>query len=321
MTTPQDAALLTMPPMASTPGDASEFAGKSVSQGRQALTRFLRDPVAMAALIFFVAVVVVSFVAPAFYKWKFDKIDARKDSSGNYIALSLHPGQLGHPLGTDGTGFDLLSRMMRGTQRDFIIVVISTALTLLVGIAIGSVAGYFGKIADNLLMRFVDVMLCVPVLVILIVVASNFPSMGATGLAVLLGFFGWMGLARLVRAQFLSLKEREFVEAAHAMGASNFRIIFRHLIPNTLSTILVFGTLFAAVSIVAETSLTYLGYGVHPPDTSLGLLISDGVDAADTRGWLFYYPGILILLLVLSVNLIGEGIRNAFDPRHNRVRD
>jgi peptide/nickel transport system permease protein len=311
----------TIVPPTGSDGESGGFAGVSQSQGRQALKRFLRSPVPMTALVFFVAVVLISFIAPYFYRWKFNRIDARRDSHGHYIALSLHPGQLGHPLGTDGTGFDLLAQMMRGTQRDFIIVVLSTVIALVIGITVGALAGYYSTFVDNLLMRFVDVMLCVPVLVILIIVSSNYPSLNAYGLGILLGGFGWMGLARLVRAQFLALKEREFVEAAHAMGASNRRIIFRHLIPNALSTILVFGTLFAAVSIVAETSLTYLGYGVHTPDTSLGLLISKGVDAAETRPWLFYYPGILILLLVLAVNLIGEGIRNAFDPRHNRVRD
>jgi peptide/nickel transport system permease protein len=319
--TTQESTLQAAAPGTGGGGLDDEFGTESLSQGRQALRRFVHSPVSMTALIFFVGVVVASYVAPAFYKWKFDAIDPRKDSHGNYIALSLSPGQLGHPLGTDGSGFDLLARMMRGTQRDFVIVVISTAIALFIGILIGSVAGYFGKIADNVLMRFVDIMLCVPVLVILIIVASRYPSLQATGLAILLGLFSWMGLSRLVRAQFLALREREYIEAAHAMGASNFRIILRHLIPNSLSTILVFATLYAAVSIIAETSLTYLGYGVHPPDTSLGLLISQGVDAAQTRPWLFYYPGILILLLVLAVNLIGEGIRNAFDPRHTRVRD
>jgi peptide/nickel transport system permease protein len=303
------------------PSGQDEFAGKSISQGRQALRRFLHSPMPMAATIFFLLVVAFCFIYPSFYRWKYNAIDSRKNAQGNYIALSLHPGDKGHPLGTDGTGFDLLARMMHGTQRDVVIVVVSTALALMIGITVGSIAGYFSAFVDNLVMRFVDVMLCVPVLVILIIVASRFEGMNATGLAVLLGCFGWMGLSRLVRAQFLALREREFVEAAHAMGASNFRIIFRHMIPNALSSILVFATIFAAVSIIAETSLTYLGFGVHPPDTSLGLLISQGVDAAQTRPWLFYYPGILILLLVLAVNMIGEGIRNAFDPKHTRVRD
>jgi peptide/nickel transport system permease protein len=319
MTSQLDSAVL--PPPGADAESGGFASGASQSQAKQALKRFVRSPVPMTALVFFVVVVLIAFIAPYFYRWKFNRIDSRRDSAGHYIALSAHPGQLGHPLGTDGTGFDLLAQMMRGTQRDFIIVVLATSIALVIGITVGALAGYYSAFVDNLLMRFVDVMLCVPVLVILIIVSSNYPGMNAIGLGVMLGLFGWMGLARLVRAQFLALREREFVEAAHAMGASNSRIIFRHLIPNALSTILVFGTLFAAVSIVAETSLTYLGYGVHTPDTSLGLLISNGVDAAETRPWLFYYPGILILLLVLAVNLIGEGIRNAFDPRHNRVRD
>jgi peptide/nickel transport system permease protein len=305
-------------------GTAGEFdAGPSRSQSREALRRFAHSPVAMIALVVFVGIVLFSYIGPFFYKWKFDEIDSHRDAKGHYDHLSLHPGQFGHPLGTDGTGYDLLARMMRGTQRDFVIVIVSTAIALAIGILIGSVAGYFGNVTDNVMMRFVDVMLAIPSLVILIVVSNRFRSIsgGAAGLAVLLGFFGWMGLSRLVRAQFLALKEREFIEAANAMGASTSRIIFKHLIPNSLSTILVFGTLSAAVAIIAETSLTYLGYGVHPPDTSLGLLVSQGVDAAETRPWLFYYPGLLILVIVLAVNLIGDGIRNAFDPKHNRVRD
>jgi ABC-type dipeptide/oligopeptide/nickel transport system permease subunit len=322
MTSQQDTtALRATGASGSGPADVDEFGAKSLSQGRQALRRFLHSPTSMVSLIFFLAIVGIAFIAPYFYKWKYNVPDVQLDKNSNNIAQNVKPGTLGHILGTDENGYDLLARMMRGTQRDIIIVLISTALALLIGITVGSIAGYFGKSIGYLLMWFVDVMLCVPVLVILIIVASRYPSLGATGLAILLGLFGWMGLSRLVRAQFLALREREFVEASHAMGASNFRIIFRHLIPNSLSSILVFGTLFAAVSIVAETSLTFLGFGVHPPDTSLGLLISNGVDAAETRPWLFYYPGILILLLVLSVNLIGEGIRNAFDPRNNRVRD
>jgi ABC-type dipeptide/oligopeptide/nickel transport system permease subunit len=293
--------------------DTDEFGAKSRSQGRLALRRFAHSWVAMGSLIVFVGVVLFCYIYPHFYRWNYADPDLK--------AQSVHPGQQGHILGTDGTGFDLLAQIMRGTQRDFIIVVVATTIAVTIGVLLGALAGYFGTILDNTLMRFVDVMLSVPALVILIIVANRFRGLGAFGLAVLLGLFGWMGLSRLMRAQFLGLKEREFVEASHAMGASNLRIIMRHMIPNVLSTILVFGTLFAAVSIIAETSLTFLGYGVHPPDTSLGLLISKGVDAVETRPWLFYYPGILILVIVLSVNLIGEGIRNAFDPRHTRVRD
>lgn len=297
-------------------GDA-EFGTPSRSQGRQAVRRFTRSPMSMAALVLFTAIILFAYIAPYFYKWKYNIADLRP------AARSAHPGHAGHLLGTDAIGFDLLAQLMRGTQRDFIIMIISGVIAITLGIVVGAAAGYYGAGVDNVLMRLVDVMLTVPSLVILIIVCNRFPGTAGTapGIGVLFGLFGWMGLSRLVRAQFLALKEREFVEAAHAMGASNLRIIFRHLIPNTIGTIFVFGTLFAATSIVVETSLTYLGYAIHVPDTSLGLLISTGVGAADTRPWLFYYPGILIVIIVLAVNLIGEGLRNALDPRHNRVRD
>lgn len=301
------------------PAEHDDMSGKSKSQGRQALERFLHSPMSMTGLIIFVVIVATSYIAPIFYEFQFNITDPKLDPKH----LSIGPGVKGHLLGTDDTGFDVLARLFRGTQRDFIMMLISTGIALFVGIVIGSLAGYYGKLVDNILMRFVDVMLTVPALVILILICGRYKDLSghAWGIGVMFGLFGWMGLSRLVRAQFLSLKEREFVEAARAMGASDFRIIFRHMIPNTLSTILVFGTIFAATSIVVETSITYLGYGVQPPDTSLGLLVSRGVDAAETRPWLFYYPGILIVLIVLSVNLVGEGIRNAFDPRNNRVRD
>lgn len=296
-----------------TPDD--EFASASKSQLRQAYDRFTHSWMAMVPLFVLVVIIAGSYIVPYLYKWKYTTPDPK--------ALSVHPLQQGHFLGTNESGLDVFALIMRGTQRDVLMIIISTSIALVVGVFVGALAGYYGKFVDNLLMRFVDIMLTVPYLVILILVCARYPHTAgkAWGIAILFGVFGWMGLSRLVRAQFLSLKEREFVEAAHAMGASNSRIIMRHLIPNSLGTILVFTTLYAAVSIVAETSLTYLGYGVQAPDTSLGLLVSRGVDAVDTRPWLFYYPGLLILVIVLAVNLVGEGVRNAFDPRNNRVRD
>lgn len=292
-----------------------EFSTVSRSQLRMALDRFTHSWLAMVPLFVLVAVILWAYIGPHFYKWKYSEPDP--------TALSVHPGHQGHWIGTQESGLDIYALMMRGTQRDLIMIVISTAIALFLGVLVGALAGYYGKLVDNVLMRFVDIMLTVPYLVILILVCNRYPHTAAkpTGIAILFGVFGWMGLSRLVRAQFLSLKEREFVEAAHAMGASNTRIILRHLIPNSLGTILVFTTLYAAVSIVAETSLTFLGYGVQAPDTSLGLLVSRGVDAVNTRPWLFYYPGLLILVIVLATNMVGEGIRNAFDPRGTRVRD
>lgn len=295
----------------------------SKSQLRLAAGRFVRTPTAIISFVVFVAIILFSYIYPHFYRWDWQVIDSRKNASGHYAYLSVPPGTGGHPLGTDGSGNDLLARMMRGTQREFVVIVVSTAVTVVLGIVFGAIAGYFGSIVDNVVMRFVDIMLSIPALVVLIVVCQHFRtfSNGAAGLALMIGLFGWMGLSRLVRANFLTLREREFIEATHAMGAGTWRIIVRHLIPNSLGTILVFGTLTAAVAVIAETSLTYLGFGVVPPDVSLGRLVSDGVQAEQTRWWLFYPPGLLILVLVLAINLVGDGIRNAFDPKHNRVRD
>ncbi|MBE7196072.1 MAG: ABC transporter permease, partial [Gordonia polyisoprenivorans] len=194
----------------STPELGDEFGAPSKSQGRQAFDRFTHNWLSMTATIVFVFIVVFSYVFPYFYKWKFDEPDLRK------IAESASPGTGGHILGTNENGLDLFALMMRGTQRDFVIMIASTVVALVIGVVIGAVAGYFGPIADNLLMRFVDLMLAVPVLVILIVYGNRHQDLGVLGLGVLLGVFGWMGLSRLVRAQFFSLREKEFVEAARA---------------------------------------------------------------------------------------------------------
>ena len=290
-----------------------EFTVKSRSQGQQIVRRFLHNRIAMAALVVYGVLLLVAFIGPAFYQWTFED----QDSS----ALSVRPGSPGHILGTQDIGKDLLALMMRGVQRSTFICVVFVLVAGTIGVIVGAMAGYFGRFVDNVLMRFVDLILTVPSLIVIIVVASNFPSArSALGVALFIAFFGWMDLARVVRSQFLSLREREFVEAAHALGASNRRIIFKHLIPNSLGTIIVWATLGAATSVIIEASLTYLGFGVSGQDTSLGRLVTDGAAAADTRPWLFYFPGLALLVIVMSINLIGDGIREAFDPSQTRVR-
>jgi ABC-type dipeptide/oligopeptide/nickel transport system permease subunit len=240
----------------------------------------------------------------------------------NVNAQSVPPGTAGYPLGSDEIGRDLMAGLMTGVQRSLFIVLLFVVFAFPLGVLIGAVAGYFGRWVDAVLMRFVDLILTVPLLVVLIVVASNFPgSRTPLGVGIILGLFGWLDLARIVRSQFLSLREKEYVEAAHSLGASNSRIIFKHLIPNALGSLIVWTTLAAATAIILEASLTYLGFGVNDPNaTSLGRLVSDGVQAASTRPWLFYFPGITLLIIVLSINLIGDGIRDAFDPSNRRVR-
>ncbi|WP_222192211.1 ABC transporter permease [Modestobacter italicus] len=291
-----------------------EFTVKARSQRQQIIRRFFRNKVGMTGLVMFVVLLVFGFIGPL--------VDGKTYDAQNSSAQSVPPGTAGYLLGSDAIGRDLLAGLMQGVQRSLFIVLLFVVIAFPLGLLVGALAGYFGKWVDSLLMRFVDLILTVPLLVVLIVVASNFPSSRTPlGVGIILGLFGWLDLARIVRSQFLSLREKEYVEAAHAMGASNARIIFKHLIPNTLGSLIVWTTLAAATAITLEAALTYLGFGVNGANqTSLGRLVSDGVQAASTRPWLFYYPGIALLLIVLAINLIGDGIRDAFDPSNRRVR-
>jgi ABC-type dipeptide/oligopeptide/nickel transport system permease subunit len=295
-------------------GPDREFTIKARSQREQIIRHFLRNKVGMTGLVIFVCLLIFGFIGPILNPKDYSGIDQRYQS--------VPPGSNGYLFGSDAIGRDLLSGIMIGIQRSLLIVVLYVAIALPVGLAIGAIAGYFGKLVDNVLMRIVDLVLTVPLFVVLVVVASNFPSARTPlGVGIILGLFGWMDLSRIMRSQFLSLREKEYVEAAHALGASNSRIIFKHLIPNALGSIIVWTTLAAANAIILEASLTYLGFGVNAPgETSLGRLVSDGVQAANTRPWLFYIPGITLLVIVLAINLIGDGIRDAFDPTNRRVR-
>jgi len=294
-----------------------EFTVEARSQRQQIISRFLHDKLAMTGLVAFIILFAFGFLGPLLYTIDYIKLNASAQS----VPPGTTAGGRFYPLGSDAIGRDLLAGLMLGIQRSALVVLVAVVLALFLGLLVGALAGYFGKWIDNLLMRFVDLILTIPLLVVLLIVASNFENAKtAFGVALILGLFLWLDLSRIVRSQFLSLREREFVEAAHAMGASNWRIITRHLIPNSLGTIIVWTTLAAAGAILAEASLTYLGFGVGPEDTSLGRLISDGVQAARTRPWLFYFPGLIFLVIVLCINLIGDGLRDAFDPSNKRVR-
>lgn len=291
-----------------------EFTVKARSQRQQIFGRFLRNKVGMTGLVIFLLLLAFGFLGPLVTG--VDYADQDRDFQ------SVPPGTAGYLLGSDAIGRDLMAGIMTGVQRSLFIVLLFVLIALPLGLLVGALAGYFGRWVDSVLMRLVDLILTVPLLVVLIVVASNFPgSRTPLGVGIILGLFGWLDLARIVRSQFLSLREKEYVEAAHAMGASNVRIIFKHLIPNALGSLIVWTTLAAATAIILEASLTYLGFGVNGANqTSLGRLVSDGVQAASTRPWLFYFPGITLLIIVLSINLIGDGIRDAFDPSNRRVR-
>ena len=207
---------------------------------------------------------------------------------------------------------------MRGAQRSLLVTFIIGIIAGTIGTVVGSIAGFYRGTVDNVLMRFVDFLITIPSIIIGSVIGYHFGNLGATFLALYLGLFTWTGLSRLVRGEFLTLRERDFVDAARVAGASNRRIIFKHILPNAVGVIIVSVTLLMSAAILLETALSYLGFGVVEPDVSLGLLISKYQDSFTTRPWLFWYPGLFIITIALTINFIGDGLRDAFDPRQRR---
>lgn len=291
-------------------GPEREFTVEARSQTRMVVRRFLQHRAAVISLVVLLLVVLLSLLGGRF--WKFTYSQETND-------LSQAP-SWNHPMGTDSVGHDGFAQVLRGAQKSVQIALVVALLSTTVGALIGAIAGYYRGIVDTLLMRFTDLLLVVPALVFFALVAHRFADKGWFFLALALAGVAWTSIARVVRGVFLSLREKEFVEAARSLGATDRRIIFRHLLPNAIGPIIVNATITVAVAILIETSLSYLGLGVKDPDTSLGLLISANQSAATVRPWLFYFPGIFILLIALSVNFLGDGLRDAFDPTQRRVR-
>lgn len=230
------------------------------------------------------------------------------------ISARLQAPGADHLLGTDDLGRDVLTRILYGARISLLVGFVAVGIATLIGILLGALAGYYGGWVDSILMRFVDVMLCFPsFFLILAVIAFLEPSIW--NIMIIIGLTGWMGVARLVRAEFLSLRERDFVQAARALGASDGRVIFRHILPNALSPVLVSATLGVAGAILTESALSFLGIGVQPPTPSWGNMLIAGKQTLGTAWWLSAFPGLAILLTVLGYNLLGEGIRDALDPR------
>jgi peptide/nickel transport system permease protein len=229
----------------------------------------------------------------------------------------LAPPSAQHWFGTDQLGRDVLSRMIWGAGISLKVGFVATGIAVFIGTILGAVSGYYGKWVDAVIMRFVDMMLCFPTFfLILAVIAFLEPSIW--NIMIIIGATGWMGITRLVRAEFISLKERDFVLAARSIGASDRRIIFLHILPNAMTPILVAATLGIAGAILTESALSFLGIGVQPPTPSWGNILTAGKDNIDIAWWLSLYPGLAILITVLGYNLLGEGIRDALDPRLRR---
>ncbi len=226
----------------------------------------------------------------------------------------LMPPSPAHLLGTDTLGRDVLSRIIFGARVSLLVGFVAVGIATLIGLLVGALAGYYGGVLDQILMRLVDLMLCFPtIFLILAVIAVLGPSIW--NIMAVIGLTSWMGVARLVRAEFLSLREREFVVAARALGASDARLIWRHLLPNALTPVMVSATLGVAGAILVESSLSFLGLGVQPPTPSWGNMLTMGKDNIEIAWWLSVFPGLAILVTVMSYNLLGEGIREAIDPR------
>lgn len=295
---------------------------KSYSQGQLVLRRFLRHRAAMISLFVFLFIIVMAFTSIGFGPipgwWKYDYVTTHPNVNPQG-APTLGWFTIGeHPFGQDTVGKDYFALIMRGTQRSIIIAFLVGIVATFIGTVIGALSGYLRGWVESVLMRVTDLFIVIPLLLLAAVVgqlANQRLGGGIIMLGFLLGFLSWTGLARLVRGEVLSLREREFVYSAQALGASTPRIIVKHILPNCLGTIIVSATLAISAAILLETSLSFLGFGVQAPDTSLGLLISNYQQKFSTQPWLFYWPAGLILAIALSVNFIGDGLRDAFDPR------
>jgi peptide/nickel transport system permease protein len=239
---------------------------------------------------------------------------APNDPGKTEVTVKLNPPSLQHYLGTDQLGRDVFSRMLYGAKISLSVGLVAVAISVLLGVLVGALAGYYGRWIDSLLMRLVDTMLCFPsFFLILTVVALLGPNI--MNIMVVIGVTSWMGTARFVRAEFLSLRERDFTQAAKALGVKDSRIIFRHILPNALAPVFVSATLKVASAILIEASLSFLGFGVQPPAPSWGNILTEGRTYIFDAWWLTIFPGLAILVTVLSFNLLGEGLRDALDPR------
>ncbi|MBA4372546.1 MAG: peptide ABC transporter permease [Thermodesulfovibrio sp.] len=267
--------------------------------------RFLKNRLAVAGGIVVAALVLLAVFAPFIAPYSPNDIDRRH---------ILEPPGSRHLLGTDDLGRDVLSRMIWGARISLAVGFVAVGIATCIGIVFGAFAGYYGGWADRIITRFIDIMLTIPTFFLILTVIA-FIGSSIWNIMVVIGLTSWMGVARLVRAEFLTLKERDYVLAARALGAGNMRIIFRHIMINSMAPVLVSSVLGIAGAVLLESSLSFLGIGVQPPTPTWGNILTLGKDNIEIAWWLSVFPGLAILITVLGYNLLGEGVRDSIDPR------
>ena len=276
------------------------------SRRRLVWRRFLRNRPAVVSLVLLVAMFVAAYALPALLPYSHTDLD--------YYALQQPPSPT-HWLGTNALGQDLLALTLRGMQKSMLIGVCVAFISTLIAATVGAIAGYFGGWRDRALMWLVDLLLVVPSFILIAIVTPRTRESGTIlWLILLLAGFSWMISSRMVRGLTMSLREREFVVAARYMGVSNWRIIARHIVPNVASILIIDTALNVGLAVLAETGLSFLGFGVQPPDVSLGTLIADGTNSVTTFPWVFLVPAGALVLIVMCANLVGDGLRDALDP-------
>lgn len=309
--------------------EAGEFVRGS-SLWRDAWRRLLKNKLAVFGLIVVVIVTIASVIGPTVIKAVFGFTPDYIPSDNAKLSRSYPPftgpdGEFSwlHPMGTDNAGRDQLARVLQGGQISLFVGVISTLVSLLIGVTYGAIAGYVGGRLDNIMMRIVDVVYSLPYVIVVIVLLSMFRSQTPRGqlilLFVALGSISWLTMARIVRGQVLSLKNQEFVLAARATGVSGTRIIFRHLVPNTLGPVIVYATLTIPQIMLTEAFLSFLGFGVQAPLASWGSLAADGIQSIGIFPWQLVCPGVTMALTLFSLNFLGDGLRDALDPQMRTV--
>lgn len=282
-----------------------ELARKRRSQGRIILDRFLRNRVAVGGLVVLGLMVLAAILAPLLTPYDPDKYN---------IALQTAPPSAAHILGTDDLGRDELTRLLYGARTSLLVGVTSMLLLVAIGVVVGAIAGYYGGGVDNVLMRITDAFLAIPYLVWLFTIAAIFSNGTVKDIVIIIAIFSWPTAARIVRGEFLALKEREFLLAARTLGASDARLMFWHILPNAVGPITVVATLGVGANIIAESILSFFGFGLQPPTSSWGTMLNNSQAYITSAPLLVWVPGIAILITVLCFNLIGDGLRDALDP-------